>query len=181
MSIIDKAKAAYRSGGDEAAKQRDATAGRTEPHSFASIHNVPKRMEPPIMETDAFAPKRIRAAQMSEQAAQAAQQMHELLTSVDRLHNDLGYAMADKRVLEQSLEIVQTERDDLVRENERLVRENTAIHTRIAIAAEVLMKLHQPIVPALDSTALATDVNTASKMETQAQGLPAWTKKEGES
>lgn len=170
MTLFDKAKELTRVG------------VATKPHSFQEIPN-PRRMEPPIMESDAFAPKRIRAAQMSEQAAQAAQQMHELLTSVDRLHNDLSLAMADKRVLEQSLEIVQTERDDLVRENERLVRENTAIHTRIAIAAEVLMKLHRPIEP-LTSEALSTAVNTTSEPPAEraaaTNGLPSWTKNEGE-
>ena len=104
--------------------------------------NLPAIHDSPV---EAFAPRGIRNSRLSEQAAMAAQQMHDLLGELDALRVQIAQLQSHVQVLEESIQIVQVERDNLVIANERLMRENSMIHTRVNVAAETLMALRRPV------------------------------------
>lgn len=77
----------------------------------------------------------------SAAAAAAAQQWEELESEATQLKAQLNSAHSQLQVFEESNKILHEDLAQLKRENERLMRENISIHTRIQAAAELLCKL----------------------------------------
>lgn len=93
-------------------------------------------------------PPPLRPQHRSQRAAQAAQEMEELELELSHMRQQLQSAEAHIKVIEESSAAVIAENRSLRSYNEHLVRENTAIHTRISAAAELLISLKQPVAEA---------------------------------
>lgn len=105
---------------------------------------------PPSMSFDApdqsFAPRHARTGQLRAAAAKAAQYVDDLEGETDQLKAEASTLRSHISVLEESNEILQEEINSLRRDNERLTRENTAVATRVEMAAEILLALRKPVV-----------------------------------
>lgn len=84
-------------------------------------------------------------------AAEAAARWEALEAEREHLQHSLSVSEASNRVLERTNEALQVEVASLRFENERLLRENTAIHTRVNIAAETLLALRKPLPDKVES------------------------------
>lgn len=96
-----------------------------------------------------FAPKQ---RQLSDQAAQAAQNMIDLQTEVERLRQEADVLRSHIRVIEETNVILVTELDTTKKNNESLMRENIVIHTRLRTAADIIVGIMKPLEAELETT-----------------------------
>lgn len=116
-----------------------------------------------------YMPRRQRSAKYAEAMEEA-----------DKLEQDLqaersasALLRSQLQVVEESNTILHEEIAGLKKDNERLVRENTTIHERLKIVAEILINLMKPVdmsalaVPGLDKDKLAEDVVGQEHLESE--------------
>lgn len=90
-------------------------------------------------------------------AAEAAARWEALERETEELRQSLNAAEASIAVLTQSSEALKTEIASLRFDNERLVRENTTIQTRVTIAAETLLAIRRPSPEVEEATVSAVE------------------------
>lgn len=90
-----------------------------------------------------------RLVQRSERAAEAAQHVVDLENSLASAQHEIEGLRARNSVIEEANKLLHEELDSLKRDNNRLLRENVEVHTRVTAAAEALMRIiktspHEP-------------------------------------
>jgi FtsZ-binding cell division protein ZapB len=120
------------------------------------------------------APAREQRVHRSAIAAEAAARWEALESEATQLQHSLSVAEARNAVLEQTNQALQNEIASLRYDNERLVRENTAIQERINIAAETLLAIRsgprtEHLAEQAISEALALDAPSPAATEADAK------------
>lgn len=92
-----------------------------------------------------YAPPTSRRTQLSEEAARSAQVVIDLHHEVDTLKTQLDTCRSHVSVLEESNTLIHEASAALKRDNERLLIENTVIHTRLRDAITILVGIMRPL------------------------------------
>lgn len=91
-----------------------------------------------------FAPKQ---RQLSDAAAQAAQNMIDLQIEVEQLKAEGNHLRSHIEVIEETNSILVAELEVLKKNNKSLERENIVIHTRLRTAADIIVDIMKPLEP----------------------------------
>jgi len=119
-----------------------------------SLPAAPARREPPPGALE-FAPPARRAEARSEAYAAAMNDFRLMENETQVLRQEIAKANAEIAVLEESNKLLHRDMDGIKADNERLVRENTVIHTRLRAAADTLLGVMKPADPSRPTEAEA--------------------------